>query len=110
MRGRMEFVPRALGGRSILGDPRNAKKLNVKIKYRESFRPFALSVLAEECSQYFKHDTISPYMLIVQPVNEDRRKELPQNFNTLALVGVLHQQAAVYPQATASFQLVVVVS
>src|SRR5690606_32191471 len=66
IQGRMEFGPRALGARSILGDLRNEemqRKLNVKIKYRESFRPFAPSVLAEECGQYFHHNGASPYML-----------------------------------------------
>ena len=65
VRGRMEWGPRALGGRSIVADPRNPeiqKKLNLKIKYRESFRPFAPSVLAEECTNYFELDQPSPYM------------------------------------------------
>jgi carbamoyltransferase len=103
MQGRMEFGPRALGGRSILGDPRNEemqRKLNVKIKYRESFRPFAPSVLAEECSQYFKHDTVSPYMLIVQPVNEDRRKQLPENYNALSLKDKLYYLRSDMPAIT----------
>ena len=71
--GRMEYGPRALGGRSILGDPRNPamqKKLNLKIKYREGFRPFAPSVLAEAASEYFELDRPSPYMLLVAPVAE----------------------------------------
>lgn len=74
--GRMEFGPRALGGRSILGDPRSPKMqsvMNLKIKYRESFRPFAPSVLRERVSDYFNLDTDSPYMLIVAPVKESRR-------------------------------------
>lgn len=72
--GRMEFGPRALGGRSIIGDPRSSKMqsvMNLKIKYRESFRPFAPSVLAERVSDYFEIDSSSPYMLIVAPVQED---------------------------------------
>lgn len=72
--GRMEFGPRALGGRSILGDPRSEKMqsvMNLKIKYRESFRPFAPSVLAERVSDYFELDSSSPYMLIVAPVKEN---------------------------------------
>lgn len=72
--GRMEFGPRALGGRSILGDPRSAKMqsvMNLKIKYRESFRPFAPSVLAENVADYFVQDRASPYMLIVAPVREE---------------------------------------
>jgi carbamoyltransferase len=73
---RMEFGPRALGGRSILGDPRDPKMqsvMNLKIKYRESFRPFAPSVLRERLSEYFEMDTDSPYMLLVAPVLEKRR-------------------------------------
>jgi carbamoyltransferase len=75
--GRMEFGPRALGGRSILGDPRNPdtqRVMNLKIKYRESFRPFAPSVLQEVASQYFQLDCESPYMLLIAPVNVDRRQ------------------------------------
>ena len=74
--GRMEFGPRALGGRSILGDPRSAKMqsvMNLKIKYRESFRPFAPSVLGERVADYFEQDSPSPYMLIVAPVREELR-------------------------------------
>ena len=77
--GRMEFGPRALGGRSIIGDPRSAKMqsvMNLKIKYRESFRPFAPSVLWERVSDYFEQQTPSPYMLIVAPVQEKLRVEL----------------------------------
>ncbi len=77
--GRMEFGPRALGGRSIIGDPRSAKKqstMNLKIKYRESFRPFAPSVLAERVSECFELDAESPYMLLVAPVVESRRLEM----------------------------------
>jgi carbamoyltransferase len=77
--GRMEFGPRALGGRSIIGDPRSAKMqstMNLKIKYRESFRPFAPSVLAERVSECFELDTESPYMLLVAPVVESRRLEM----------------------------------
>jgi carbamoyltransferase len=74
--GRMEFGPRALGSRSILGDPRNTTMqsvMNLKIKYRESFRPFAPSVLAERVSDYFEMDVASPYMLLVAPVKESLR-------------------------------------
>ncbi len=74
--GRMEFGPRALGGRSILGDPRSAsmqKTLNLKVKYRESFRPFAPSVLREHVSQWFDMDGDSPYMLLVADVKPSRR-------------------------------------
>ncbi len=81
--GRMEFGPRALGSRSILGDARNPDmqlKLNLKIKYRESFRPFAPSVLSEYASEYFDLQTDSPYMLLVQDVKEERRKVLPSGY------------------------------
>jgi carbamoyltransferase len=74
--GRMEFGPRALGGRSILGDPRNRKMqsvMNLKIKYRESFRPFAPAVLAERVSDWFEIDRASPYMLLVAPVQPKLR-------------------------------------
>lgn len=86
--GRMEFGPRALGNRSILGDARNPemqKKLNLKIKYREGFRPFAPSVLAEEVSSYFDLNGPSPYMLLVAPVKENRRSALPENYHELGL-------------------------
>lgn len=75
--GRMEYGPRALGNRSILGNPTSTKMqslLNLKIKYRESFRPFAPSVLKERCSEYFELDIESPYMLICANVKEERRK------------------------------------
>ena len=74
--GRMEFGPRALGGRSIIGDARSAKMqsvMNLKVKFRESFRPFAPSVLRESVTKYFDIDYDSPYMLLVAPVREDRR-------------------------------------
>lgn len=74
--GKMEFGPRALGNRSIIGDPRSEEmqtKMNLKIKYRESFRPFAPSVLREDVSDYFSLDADSPYMLLVAPVKEERR-------------------------------------
>ena len=75
--GRMEFGPRALGGRSILGDPRSPSTqsvMNLKIKYRESFRPFAPSVLREDAAEYFDLDMDSPYMLLVAPVKTSRRR------------------------------------
>ena len=77
--GRMEFGPRALGSRSILGDPRNPemqRNMNLKIKYRESFRPFAPSVLAEDVSDYFDMDVESPYMLLVADVREQHRRKM----------------------------------
>lgn len=77
MQGRMEWGPRALGNRSIVADPRNAemqKKLNLKIKYREGFRPFAPSVLEEDMGDYFDSPQPSPYMLFTAPVKKERRK------------------------------------
>jgi carbamoyltransferase len=88
LQGRMEYGPRALGNRSILGDARNAemqKKLNLKIKYREGFRPFAPSVLAEDAKCFFNLSTVSPYMLLIADVKEERRKKLPANYNDLDL-------------------------
>lgn len=85
LNGRMEFGPRALGGRSILADPRDAEtqtRLNLKIKYRESFRPFAPSVLADKAADYFDLKGSSPYMLLVAHVNEEHRmavKEIRQD-------------------------------
>ena len=79
MQGRMEFGPRSLGARSILGDARSPsmqKTLNLKVKYRESFRPFAPAVLREDVGEYFDIKTDSPYMLMVAPVNEDRRRAM----------------------------------
>lgn len=87
--GRMEFGPRSLGGRSILGDARNTKMqsvMNLKIKYRESFRPFAPSVLRERVNSYFQMDCDSPYMLLVAPVQEKRR--LPLNSSKKGLWGI----------------------
>jgi len=78
--GRMEFGPRALGARSILGDPRRPETqavMNLKIKYRESFRPFAPAVLEERAGEYFNLDRPSPYMLLVAPVDPARRREAP---------------------------------
>lgn len=92
--GRMEFGPRALGNRSILGDPRNPdmqKKLNLKIKYREGFRPFAPSVLAEYAADYFELETTSPYMLLVAPLKSDRRKKLPDHYHELPFWEKLYQ-------------------
>ena len=79
MQGRMEFGPRALGGRSIIADPRSSimqKQLNLKVKYRESFRPFAPSVLREDLGQWFEHYTDSPYMLLVADVQKDKRRAM----------------------------------
>lgn len=87
--GRMEFGPRALGNRSIIGDPRSQtmqSKMNLKIKYRESFRPFAPAVLREDVSEYFDIDSDSPYMLIVAPVKESRR--IPMTAEQQQLFGI----------------------
>jgi carbamoyltransferase len=84
--GRMEFGPRALGARSILGDPRSPRmqaQMNIKIKFREGFRPFAPSVLRERVSEYFELDTDSPYMLLVAPVRKDRCIPLTADQSTL---------------------------
>jgi len=101
--GRMEFGPRALGNRSIIGDARNPemqKKLNVKIKYRESFRPFAPSVLAEDSNHYFKMEGSSPYMLIVENVVEERRTELPPNYQELPIRDKLYYVRSDIPAIT----------
>ncbi|MFL2603732.1 MAG: carbamoyltransferase [Flavobacteriaceae bacterium] len=81
--GRSEFGPRALGNRSILADPRNPdmqKKLNLKIKYREGFRPFAPSVLEEDYKDYFEGDTMSPYMLLVKKIHEKIKIKIPSEY------------------------------
>jgi carbamoyltransferase len=91
--GRMEFGPRALGNRSILGDARNPemqKKLNLKIKYREGFRPFAPSVLEEDVAEYFELDRDSPYMLIVAPVRKDRQNPIPPAYHEKPLYDRLY--------------------
>ncbi|WP_287962909.1 carbamoyltransferase [Alcanivorax sp.] len=87
--GRMEFGPRALGGRSIIGDPRSPRMqsvMNLKIKYRESFRPFAPAVKHDKVSEWFVHEGASPYMLIVAPVQESKR--LPSDGDEDHLFGV----------------------
>lgn len=84
--GRMEFGPRALGGRSIIGDARSREMqsvMNLKIKNRESFRPFAPSVLLENCPDYFEIEVPSPYMLLVAPVREERRNTVSDEQNAL---------------------------
>jgi len=80
--GRMEFGPRALGNRSIIGDPRNPDmqtKMNLKVKFRESFRPFAPSCLVENTSEFFELDHESPYMLLVAPIKENRRIKMNED-------------------------------
>ncbi len=101
--GRMEFGPRALGNRSILGDARNSEmqlKLNLKIKYRESFRPFAPSVLDEDCNEYFELENSSPYMLLVANVREKHRNKTPENYYDLPLMERLYFQRSDVPAIT----------
>ena len=101
--GRMEFGPRALGGRSILGDARSTKMqsvMNLKIKYRESFRPFAPSVLRDCVSDYFGLDTDSPYMLLVAPVREERRLALDKEQQKLWGIEQLHVPRSDIPAIT----------
>ena len=101
--GRMEFGPRALGNRSILGDARNPdmqKKINLKIKHREGFRPFAPSVLAENVNDYFELTVASPYMLLVSDVVMERRNILPDNYTQLPLLEKLYIQRSDIPAIT----------
>ncbi len=86
MQGRMEFGPRALGARSILADPRSPrmqKQLNLKVKYRESFRPFAPSILREDVATWFEHDSDSPYMSLVSNVKKDKIRKMSDEENSL---------------------------
>lgn len=102
-RGKMEFGPRALGNRSILADATNAemqKKLNLNIKYREGFRPFAPSVIAEKTTEYFDLNTDSPYMLLVAPVNPKICAKLPENYNDLSLWDRLYFKRSSIPSVT----------
>jgi carbamoyltransferase len=101
--GKMEFGPRALGNRSILGDARISemqKKLNLKIKHREGFRPFAPSVLAEDVQEYFDLETDSPYMLITAPISENRRYRLPDNYYALSFWDKLYFKRSDIPSVT----------
>ncbi len=103
MRGPMEFGPRALGGRSIIGDPRSAKMqsvMNLKIKYRESFRPFAPSVLDYRVSDFFEQKTASPYMLIVAPVKEELRISLTEEQQKLFGIEKLNLKRSELPAIT----------
>jgi carbamoyltransferase len=101
--GRMEFGPRALGDRSIIGDPRNPKMqsvMNLKIKYRESFRPFAPSVLAEKVGDYFELDRSSPYMLLVAQVKENLRLTMTDQENQLFGIEKLNIPRSTLPAIT----------
>ncbi|MEC7595968.1 MAG: carbamoyltransferase [Pseudomonadota bacterium] len=101
--GRMEFGPRALGGRSILADPRSPsmqKLLNLKVKYRESFRPFAPSVLRQDVDQWFEMDTDSPYMLLVADVVKSKRRQMKEEENTLSGIDKLNVPRSSIPAVT----------
>ena len=101
--GRMEFGPRALGGRSILGDPRSEsmqKTLNLKVKYRESFRPFAPSVLREDVGNWFELDDDSPYMLLVANVQEDLRRQMSEAEKALFGIDKLNVKRSEIPAVT----------
>ena len=101
--GRMEFGPRALGNRSILGDPRSPRMqrvLNLKIKYRESFRPFAPAVLREDLPDYFELELDSPYMLLVAPVSDGRRRALADEERALQGLDMLHAVRSEVPAIT----------
>ena len=101
--GRMEFGPRALGNRSILADPRSEsmqKLLNLKVKYRESFRPFAPSILREDLSNWFEMDTDSPYMLLVANVVESQRKVITKEESVLSGVDKINYPRSTIPAVT----------
>ena len=101
--GRMEFGPRALGNRSILADPRSEsmqKLLNLKVKYRESFRPFAPSILREDLSDWFEMDSDSPYMLLVANVVESQRKVITKEESVLSGVDKINYPRSTIPAVT----------
>ena len=101
--GRMEFGPRALGNRSILGDPRSdtmQKNLNLKVKYRESFRPFAPSILREDLNDWFEMNTDSPYMLFVSDVKKNRTLELTNSQKKLFGIDLLNIKKSEIPAVT----------
>ncbi|MFH1874295.1 MAG: carbamoyltransferase [Pseudomonadota bacterium] len=101
--GRMEFGPRALGSRSILGDARSEKMqttMNLKIKFRESFRPFAPTVLAEKAEEFFDINCESPYMLLVADVNLDKRLAVEKDAETLQGLDKLHLKRSIIPAVT----------
>jgi carbamoyltransferase len=103
MQGRMEFGPRALGNRSILGDPRSPtmqKMLNLKVKYRESFRPFAPSVLREDAADWFELDGDSPYMLLVADVRKERRRAMTHEEQSLFGIDKLNVPRSDIPAVT----------
>jgi carbamoyltransferase len=101
--GRMEFGPRALGARSIIGDPRSSEMqsvMNLKIKYRESFRPFAPSVLREHVAEWFELDYDSPYMMLVADVVSDRRREMSPEEKALFGISKLNIKRSEIPAVT----------
>ena len=101
--GRMEFGPRALGNRSILGDPRSSKmqkELNLKVKFRESFRPFAPSILREDLSNWFELNIDSPYMLIVSNINSKKKIEMSENQKKLFGIEKLNVKRSTIPAVT----------
>ena len=101
--GKMEFGPRALGARSIIGDarsPRMQEQMNLKIKFRESFRPFAPSVVREKCSEYFELNSDSPYMLLVAPVKKEIRKDMSSNEEKLFGIEKLNVVRSSIPAVT----------
>ena len=103
MQGRMEFGPRALGGRSIIADPRSPimqKQLNLKVKYRESFRPFAPSVLREDVKEWFEHDADSPYMLLVADVQRNKRQTMTSEEEALFGIEKLNISRSSVPAIT----------
>ena len=103
MQGRMEFGPRALGARSIIADPRSPvmqKQLNLKVKYRESFRPFAPSVLREDVNNWFEHDADSPYMLLVADVQNEKRRAMTSEEEMLFGIAKLNVPRSSVPAIT----------
>jgi carbamoyltransferase len=101
--GRMEFGPRALGGRTIIGDPRSKKMqsaMNLKIKYRESFRPFAPAIKADKVSEWFQIDRPSPYMLLVAPVQPDKRIQITEQEDSLFGIDKLNISRSQVPAVT----------
>ena len=103
MQGRMEFGPRALGNRSIIANPRSPfmqKKLNLKVKYRESFRPFAPSILKEHLTNWFEHDKMSPYMLFVGNIKKDKHKKISKDEKNLFGIDSLNVSRSYIPAVT----------
>ncbi|MDC3171578.1 carbamoyltransferase [Pelagibacteraceae bacterium] len=103
MQGRMEFGPRALGARSIIADPRSPemqKQLNLKVKYRESFRPFAPSILKEDTQDWFECDSESPYMLLTTSIKKDKRQKTESKEEDFFGIDKLNLQRSVVPAIT----------